>query len=344
MSTNPPSLRFPFAISEKTEPAVADALRTTYNGLLVHEQAFAQLNAKVDALAPSTPTSGTSTTNENITTETVVQAGVSSFNTLAGAVTYFPSMGAVNNQSGATAYTTQTQDNGALIVLADSSAVAVTLNYAVTPPWYTTISNQGAGTVTVTPQQGTINGAASATIAPNAFATIFFDGANWWSDSPATGGTGGGVTSLNGETGAITLAAGTGISVTPSGSTITIAATGGGGGYSLGGALTSANIAFGPGAGTGASISSVSGLDGNHQIGFTTGSSPVAHDIIYTVTFTASRGHVTYPVYSAAGNFGFSISQIPAIGSTSSATQYQLASGATPLAAGILYLFNISAP
>lgn len=38
----------------------------------------------------------------------------------------------------------------------------------------------------------------------------------------------GGVTSLNTLTGALTLAAGTGISVTPSGSTLTIAATGGG--------------------------------------------------------------------------------------------------------------------
>jgi len=41
---------------------------------------------------------------------------------------------------------------------------------------------------------------------------------------------GAGVTSLNGETGAITLVAGSGITITPSGSNITIAATGGGSG------------------------------------------------------------------------------------------------------------------
>ena len=41
-----------------------------------------------------------------------------------------------------------------------------------------------------------------------------------------SGGGGSGVTSLNGETGAVTLVAGTGISVTPSGSNITIASTG----------------------------------------------------------------------------------------------------------------------
>lgn len=42
------------------------------------------------------------------------------------------------------------------------------------------------------------------------------------------GGSGGGVTSLNGETGAVTIVAGSGITVTPSGQNITIAATGGG--------------------------------------------------------------------------------------------------------------------
>lgn len=43
------------------------------------------------------------------------------------------------------------------------------------------------------------------------------------------GGGSGGVTSLNGETGAITLVAGSGISITPAGTNITIASTGGGG-------------------------------------------------------------------------------------------------------------------
>jgi len=46
---------------------------------------------------------------------------------------------------------------------------------------------------------------------------------------PGSGGGGGGVTSLNGETGAVTLVAGTNVTITPSGSNITIASTGGGG-------------------------------------------------------------------------------------------------------------------
>lgn len=50
-----------------------------------------------------------------------------------------------------------------------------------------------------------------------------------YSSRNSGGGGGGGVTTLNGETGAITLVAGSGISITPAGQNITIAATGGGG-------------------------------------------------------------------------------------------------------------------
>lgn len=46
---------------------------------------------------------------------------------------------------------------------------------------------------------------------------------------PSTGGSGSGVSSLNGLTGAVLLAAGSNITLTPSGNTITIASTGGGG-------------------------------------------------------------------------------------------------------------------
>lgn len=80
----------------------------------------------------------------------------------------------------------------------------------------------------------------------------FFDGA--WELLSAPGVSG--VTSLNTITGAITLVAGTGISVTPSGQNITIAATGGGGGITQ---LTG-DVTAGPGSGSqAATVVSVGG-------------------------------------------------------------------------------------
>ena len=68
------------------------------------------------------------------------------------------------------------------------------------------------------------------------------------------GSGGGGVTHLNGETGSVSLVAGTGITVTPGGSTITISASGGGGGVtSLNGETGGVTLA----AGSGISISAM---------------------------------------------------------------------------------------
>lgn len=54
--------------------------------------------------------------------------------------------------------------------------------------------------------------------------------ANNYIDLPQSGGSGSGVSSLNSLTGALSLVAGSGITITPSGTNITIAATGGGSG------------------------------------------------------------------------------------------------------------------
>lgn len=54
--------------------------------------------------------------------------------------------------------------------------------------------------------------------------------ANFYAEYPDSSGGGGGVSSLNGQTGALTLVAGTGITITPGAGTLTIDATGGGGG------------------------------------------------------------------------------------------------------------------
>jgi len=85
----------------------------------------------------------------------------------------------VNNQSGVTSYATVSGDDGALIVFSDASPVAVSLT-TQTPPWSCFIANQGAGTVTLTPNTGTINGAATLTILSGYWALVAFDSVNWW--------------------------------------------------------------------------------------------------------------------------------------------------------------------
>lgn len=113
-------------------------------------------------------------------------------------------------------------------------------------------------------------------------------------------------------------------------------------GYSLGGALTTANVVLGPGAGTGAVLNAVAGLDGNHQIQVTTGTSPVANGVVFTVTFTATRGHVTYPIIKcvvvAVGHSPIDISP----GATASATSYQAFN--TGLDPSTSYDWNVSCP
>jgi hypothetical protein len=70
MSTNPPSLRFPFNVIGKCEPEVEHAIRNTFNGLLDHENA-------ISALAPqSGNTSQRPTTN--------IKAGQQFFDTTLG--------------------------------------------------------------------------------------------------------------------------------------------------------------------------------------------------------------------------------------------------------------------
>ncbi len=114
-------------------------------------------------------------------------AGVTSFNTLTGDVTYFPYLAIVNNRTGVATYTTQVTDNGGLLILNNAAGVAVTLNNAVPIPWFVLIDNtSSAGAVTLTPASGTINGNASATIPAPGWAQIYFDGTNYEAQISAT--------------------------------------------------------------------------------------------------------------------------------------------------------------
>lgn len=113
-------------------------------------------------------------------------------------------------------------------------------------------------------------------------------------------------------------------------------------GYSLGGALTTANVVVGAGAGAGASVTAVAGLDGNHQISLTTGTGPVLNGILFTVTFTITRGHVTYPVNKCVVvTIGHALIDFSP-GSSASATGYVASN--TGVDASTNYIWNVSCP
>lgn len=120
--------------------------------------------------------------------------------------------------------------------------------------------------------------------------------------------------------------------------------SGGAGGYTLGGALAAGNVVLGAGAGAGASLVSIVGLDGNHAIIVLTGTTPAANSTILTLTYTTSRGHATQPILSAddLGQYT-ALGQVPVL-TTPLATSYVLTSGATALTASTGYRFNLSCP
>lgn len=224
---NPPSFRFPFEISGKVHPEVEKAIRWAFNGLTNHEQAFAALNTKVNAATPTTSTVSTpataTTTAENVT--------INEPGTVTG--------GVVNNQTGVTSYIIQQSDNAGLVVLNDASPIALSLVTALTVPFYTTITNAGSSTATLTPTTGQVNNNATLTVPGMSFATLFLDGTNWWADEPGT------------STGAVTqIIAGTGVTISPVSGVgiVTINSTGTGSNFAdnetPGGTINGINVTF----------------------------------------------------------------------------------------------------
>lgn len=146
---------------DKEIPAkITRHLQNLYLGINNHDAAIVALDKKVAAVSTSTTTIINQTTSST--------AGTS-----------FPGLGKINNQTGATSYTTQTQDNGILLVLDDAAAVAVSLNSTVSAPYFFFATNFGAGTATLTPTSGTINGSASFALPQYQTTLIVFDGTNW---------------------------------------------------------------------------------------------------------------------------------------------------------------------
>ena len=121
--------------------------------------------------------------------------------------------------------------------------------------------------------------------------------------------------------------------------------------YSLGGTLTSANVALGSGAGTGASVAGVYGTDGNHVIEFTTGTAPATNAVIFTVTLTAPRSSSLNPTCQwnelEAGTYWSwtSLTQIPMFSSRlATSTTYVFESNSVALPAGTPMAITVSCP
>jgi hypothetical protein len=87
----------------------------------------------------------------------------------------------INAQVG-TSYTVLSTDCGVFVSLSNASAIAVTLPQATgsfTTGWYSTFTNIGAGTVTITPTTSTIDGAASLTLKTNQSVDVISNGTNY---------------------------------------------------------------------------------------------------------------------------------------------------------------------
>jgi hypothetical protein len=162
MSTTPAIQYSGPAISPDVDWKVRQHLQLIYQKLGNHTQAFSLQQQAIGTLKAGGTT-------------TVVEGGTG------GGGSTTPGI-PVNNQSGVTAYSTQSGDDGALIVFSDASAIAVSLT-TQSPPWSCFITNQsalGGGTVTLTPAEGTVNGAATLDILPSYSAILCFDGSNWF--------------------------------------------------------------------------------------------------------------------------------------------------------------------
>jgi hypothetical protein len=111
---------------------------------------------------------------------------------------------------------------------------------------------------------------------------------------------------------------------------------------SLGGTLSSGNLAFGPGSGTGPTLTSIVGQDGNHRIQITPGPGSTAGSTLFTVTFTASRGHNTYPIVTQFGQTAFNQLCVPLV--ITSSTEYIITTGQAGVTSGVPLTFNVSCP
>lgn len=171
---NPTTFRFPFDIEGNAHDSVVSAIRYCFSGLLDINQAIPHLKSQLDSTATVANSASSSSS-----------FGVSDFNSATGSIVYFPQFGTVNNQLGNASYETQQSDNGAKIIVGDSSAVAVTLSNSVTAPWFTIIDNDSSAIATLSPGVGS-SLFGEQTISPGGFGIIFYDGSDFWCGAAAS--------------------------------------------------------------------------------------------------------------------------------------------------------------
>ena len=328
---NQPSTRYAPKLDENsTMGDVARAVNKAFDGLTVHEQAFANLPAQIKAQAASAASSSSASSASSSSSSSSAGGPVSAFNSRSGSVVFFPSLGMVNDQLGNPAYLTQNSDSGAKIIVGTDSTVSVVLNSKVPAPWFTIIDNDSSGICYLSTDSGSVFGAQF--IPDSGFGIVFFDGSNFWAGATLAAG--------GGSSGVTQIIAGTNVTISPAGGTgaVTVSSSGG---YSLGGSVAPSNVAFGPAAGSGAAVVLCDGLDGTHEVKFTTGSAPTSTGVIFTFTFTNPRGHSTFPVI--AFQQGFAVAIFPWV-SGGSGLSYTVNANGTALSAGTTYWISVSAP
>jgi hypothetical protein len=147
---------------------------------------------------PTVPTASAGTNNTQIATT----AYVNNPNNL---------YSGVDSETG-TSYLVPATDQGKLVTVANSSGIALTLPAAssVATGWWIEFENTGTGTATLTPSSGTIDGAASLSLATNQGVHIVSNGTNYFSErgiasssfsgtlGVANGGTGSNLSSTGG--------------------------------------------------------------------------------------------------------------------------------------------------
>ena len=185
MSSNPlvPSFRYVNAIpTGAAHETVVQALKDHDDGIVDLQTAIPLLKNQITSIEKKISSSSSSSGSGSGSTAT---SGVSSFNAQTGAVEFFPDLGTVDDQTGETSYTLQDQDNGALLVLNDAGAVAVSLNPVLVNPFIVIVMNMGTGTVTFTataPQvinSYSATGASSIPLLPGYLCVIALNGLTW---------------------------------------------------------------------------------------------------------------------------------------------------------------------